>query len=159
MPLLSNSVPFESTSKKRVQTLRTALLIVIPFGLVLVSSSASARFAARKFVNKAVALVHGPVKPKPTPRKRNPSSILPLSQMNKRLPSPIHALLLPQSNEASVSTDKLHYEPGETVLIKGSSFRPNERVTLQVRHHDRRVEVGPAYDPWDVTADGEGGIS
>ncbi|HET7113714.1 MAG TPA: hypothetical protein VFI57_08725, partial [Pyrinomonadaceae bacterium] len=58
-----------------------------------------------------------------------------------------------------MSTDKLHYEPGETVLIKGSGFKPNEQVTLQVRHHDLRVEVGPAYDPWNVTADGEGGIS
>jgi hypothetical protein len=67
--------------------------------------------------------------------------------------------LLPQAAEASVSTDKLHYEPGETVLIKGSGFQPNEQVTLQVRHHDRRVEVGSAYDPWNVSADGEGGIS
>jgi Prealbumin-like fold domain len=158
MKSLFTSVPFAS-SRKRVQTLRIILLIVIAFGLAMVSSSASARFAARKFVNKAVALVRGPVKPKAALRKRNPSSTLPLSPLNKRLLSPVHALLLPQFNEASVSTDKLHYEPGETVLIKGAGFRLNERVTLQVRHHDRRVEVGPAYDPWDVTADGEGGIS
>ena len=38
-----------------------------------------------------------------------------------------------------MSTDKLHYEPGETVLIKGTGFKPNEHVTLQVRHHDLRA--------------------
>jgi hypothetical protein len=65
---------------------------------------------------------------------------------------------MPQAGEANVATDKLHYEPGETVLISGSGFRPNERVTLQVRHHDQRVEVGSAYDPWDINADGDGAI-
>src|SRR5215213_1281441 len=159
MKSLFTSAPYESASKKRAQALRVILLITIAVGLAMISSSASARFAARKFVNKTVALVRGPVKPKPAPRKRNPGSTLPLSLLNKRLLSPVHALLLPQFNEASVSTDKLHYEPGETVLIKGSGFRPSEGVTLQVRHHDRRVEVGPAYDPWAVYADGEGGIS
>ena len=159
MKSLFTSAPYESASKKRAQALRVILLITIAVGLAMISSSASARFAARKFVNKTVALVRGPVKPKPATRKRNPGSTLPLSPLNERLLSPVHALLLPQFNEASVSTDKLHYEPGETVLIKGSGFRPSERVTLQVRHHDRRVEVGPAYDPWAVYADGEGGIS
>src|SRR5215213_2420111 len=159
MKSLFTSAPYESASKKRAQALRVILLITIAVGLAMISSSASARFAARKFVNKTVALVRGPVKPKPAPRKRNPGSTLPLSLLNKRLLSPVHALLLPQPGEARVSTDKLHYEPGETVLIKGSGFQPSERVTLQVRHHDRRVEVGPAYDPWAVYADGEGGIS
>ncbi len=61
-----------------------------------------------------------------------------------------------------VSTDKLHYEPGETVLIKGSGFLANEQVTLQVRHHrTRRREVvngkykfdGLGYTPKLTTAD------
>jgi hypothetical protein len=127
--------------------------------MILIGSSASARFTVVKFVNKAVAAVRGPVKPKPVSRKRNGNLALPASSINKRLQSPFSALLLPQSNEPSVSTDKLHYQPGETVLISGSGFRPNERVTLQVRHHDQRVEVGPAFDPWEVSANGEGGIS
>src|SRR5215213_8552424 len=159
MKSLFTSAPYESASKKRAQALRVILLITIAVGLAMISSSASARFAARKFVNKTVALVRGPVKPKPATRKRNPGSTLPLSPLNERLLSPVHALLLPQFNEASVSTDKLHYEPGETVLIKGSGFSPDERVILQVRHHDRRVEVGPTYDPWDLQANAAGDIS
>jgi hypothetical protein len=78
--------------------------------------------------------------------------------MNK---SPLASLsrIAPQTTEASVATDKLAYQPGETVLITGAGFSPNERVTLQVRHHDLRVEVGPSFDPWDVQADGDGKIS
>ncbi|MCA1576138.1 MAG: hypothetical protein LC794_02085, partial [Acidobacteria bacterium] len=148
----------ESTSRKRVHIARVILVIAIAFGLVVISSSTSARFAARKVVDKAVALVHRRAKPNTEQRKPNAGSTVPLSPADKRLLFPVYALL-PQSEEATVSTDKLHYEPGETVLIKGSGFRPNERVTLQVRHHDRRVELGPAYDPWEVYADGAGGIS
>lgn len=147
-----------STTSKKGATLRVILLVAIAFGLVIISSSASARSAARTFVDRAIALVRASDKPAPAPRKRT-ASTLPLSPVNKRLPLPIHALLLPQSEEATVSTDKLHYEPGETVLIKGSGFKPNEKVVLQIRHHDRRVEVGAAFDPWEVYADGDGQIS
>ena len=153
----STSTRVSSTSKKGA-TLRVILLVAIAFGLVIISSSASARSAARTFVDRAIALVRASDKPAPAPRKRT-ASTLPLSPVNKRLPLPIHALLLPQSEEATVSTDKLHYEPGETVLIKGSGFKPNEKVVLQIRHHDRRVEVGAAFDPWEVYADGDGQIS
>src|SRR5688572_11513635 len=156
MNSLSTSLFVQSISRKRT-TLRVILLVAIAFAII--SSSAAARSAARTFVEKAIAVVRGSNKAKPAPRKSNTSTNLPAFPVNKRLMSPLHALLLPQSDEANVSTDKLHYEPGETVLIKGSGFQPNEQVTLQVRHHDRRVEVGPAYEPWSVSADGEGGIS
>jgi len=32
---------------------------------------------------------------------------------------------------AVIQTDKIDYQPGETVIIAGSGFRPNEQVTLQ----------------------------
>src|SRR5688572_19061302 len=158
MNSLSTSISVHSTSRKQ-KRIRVILLVAIAFGIAIITSSASARSAARTFVEKAIAVVRGPDKPKPT--KRVTSTTRSPSPVNTRLLSPIDALLqlLPQAPEASVSTNKLHYEPGETVLIKGSGFQPNEQVTLQVRHHDRREEVGPAYDPWNVAADGEGGIS
>ncbi|HKY27357.1 MAG TPA: hypothetical protein VJM12_05360, partial [Pyrinomonadaceae bacterium] len=137
---------------------RLILLISLGFGLAIVSSSASARFAVLTYVNKAVAVVRGPAKPKPAPQKPNSRNTQPRSLVNARLLSPAEALPAAQSDEASVSTDKLHYEPGETVQISGSGFQPHERVTLQVRHHDRREEVGPGYDPWDVYADSDGRI-
>jgi hypothetical protein len=152
--------PTSSTtiSKARIWKLRVISVAVIALGVIMLGSSASARFAIAKFVNKAVVAVHGAAKPKPAPAKRSGSVTVPTSPAVKKL-SPVSASLVPQSAEATVSTDKLHYEPGETVLITGSGFSANERVTLQVRHHDRRVEVGPAYDPWDVYANGNGGIS
>src|SRR5829696_8779249 len=153
------AAPSAKTSfKAQIQKIRLISIVAIALGLVMIGSSASARFAIVKFVNKAVVAARGAAKPKPAPRKRNSNVTLPDSLVNKRLLSPLN-LVLPQSNQPSVLTDKLHYEPGETVLIKGSGFSPDERVVLQVRHHDRRVEVGSAYDPWDVQADAAGDIS
>src|SRR5215203_1805561 len=139
-------------------TFRVCSVVALALGLIFVGSSASARFAVQKFVNKALTVVRGSVKPKPTPSKRSSNVTLPASPVTKR-PLSFNSLLSPQSGEPSVSTDKLHYEPGETVSITGAGFRENERVILQVRHHDRRVEVGPAYDPWDVQANAAGDIS
>ena len=150
---------FKAISKTQTRTVRVISILAISFGLIFLGSSASARLTVGNFVNKALTVVRGPAKPKPAQRKRNNNGTSPLSQLNKTPLSPLSFSLIPQSAEASVSTDKLHYEPGETVKITGSGFRPGERVILQVRHHDRRVEVGPAYDPWDVYASGEGGIS
>ena len=150
---------FKAISKTQTRTVRIISVLAISFGLIFLSSSASARLAVGNFVNKALTVVRGPAKPKPAPRKRNSNGTSTLSELSKTPLSPLSFSLIPQSAEASVSTDKLHYEPGETVKITGSGFRPGERVTLQVRHHDRRVEVGPAYEPWDVYANGEGGIS
>jgi Prealbumin-like fold domain len=150
-PLSSKTI-----NKTGRRTVRVISIGLISLGLIWIGSSASARFAVKKFVNKAVTTVRGPSKTKPTLPKRNGNKTPPVN--TRALPS-MATLLSPQSNEASVSTDKLHYEPGETVRITGSGFSANERVTLQVRHHDRRVEVGPAYDPWDVQANAAGEIS
>jgi hypothetical protein len=151
------SISSTTISKHRARTIRAISLAAVAFGLTIVGSSTSARFAARTLVSKAVAAVRESIKPKPAPATRR-NTTLPTSRVNKQ-PPPLNSWLLIQSSEASVSTDKLHYEAGETVLITGSGFRANERVTLQIRHHDRRVEVGAAFDPWDVAADGAGKIS
>ncbi len=149
----SHYISAQSTSRRR-RTLSIILLITVACGLAIVGSSTTARSAAGAFVKRAIAVVRGAEKPKPAPRKR---STPPLSPANTRL-RPLTNALLPDGDEATVSTDKLHYEPGETVNISGSGFRPHERVTLQVRHHDQRQEVGPGYDPWDVYADNDGAI-
>jgi hypothetical protein len=52
----------------------------------------------------------------------------------------------------TVSTDKLDYRPGETVIISGSGFGGDTSVTLQVTHIgavDSAAYFG-AHDPWDV---------
>src|SRR4051812_14640907 len=135
MKTRSRSISAPSTNRK---SLRIILLVAIACGLSIVTSSTSATSVVRTFVVKAIAIVRGPEKPRPAQRKRNSGRTLPLSFVNTRLLSPIHELLLlPQADEATVSTDKLHYEPGQTVLIKGAGFQANEQVTLQVRHHDR----------------------
>ncbi|HEU4870475.1 MAG TPA: hypothetical protein VFT08_06470 [Pyrinomonadaceae bacterium] len=58
--------------------------------------------------------------------------------------------------EATVNTDKLDYQPGETALISGAGFWPNETVTLQVTHVTGHTEEGLGHEPWTVTADSFG---
>src|SRR5689334_2130078 len=150
--------PLAPTSQEMSQsrTVRVIAIVAIALGLLLVASSASARFAVAKLVNRAVAAARGSGKPKTAPSKRSSGPTQPVSLSNK---APLAKALLAQIGEATVATDKLAYQPGETVLIRGAGFSPNERVTLQVRHHDMRTEVGPAYDRWDVQVDGDGKIS
>jgi hypothetical protein len=45
-----------------------------------------------------------------------------------------------QSSPASVTTDKLDYAPGATVVINGSGWQPNELVTLKL-HEDPHVDT------------------
>jgi hypothetical protein len=52
-----------------------------------------------------------------------------------------------------IYTDKPNYQPGETVLIFGSGFSPNELITLQVVHLDDTAEAGEGHEPWTVMAD------
>ena len=62
--------------------------------------------------------------------------------------------------EASVTTDQTDYPPGATVIITGAGFGDNEVVTLQVVHSDGSGEDGrPGHEPWDVTADADGGFT
>ena len=56
---------------------------------------------------------------------------------------------------ATVETDKYDYKPGDTVLIRGEGFLPNEQVTLQVLHLSGRLD-GSSYYPFNTYADSTG---
>ena len=60
--------------------------------------------------------------------------------------------------EASVSTDRPDYAPGEWAIILGSGFEPGEEVTLQVVHVTGGVDGRPGHDPWPVQAAEDGSI-
>ena len=60
------------------------------------------------------------------------------------------------TDEATVRTNKSHYNPGETAKITGENFGPNEMVTLQVTHTDGTPPGGNGHDSWTVTADASG---
>jgi hypothetical protein len=64
-----------------------------------------------------------------------------------------HLLHVANVDESSVYTDKPNYQPGETALIFGFGFAPNELVTLQVVHLNGTAEGGEGHEPWDVLAD------
>src|SRR5690242_13505176 len=131
--------PFAPTPIKIMhsRTIRVIAIAGIALGLVFVASSASARFAVASLLNRALAVACGPAKPKTAPRKRSAGSVLPASLSKLPLSS---LATIQQTGEARVATDKLAYQPGDTVFITGAGFSPNERVTLQIRHHDLRVE-------------------
>ncbi|ELS01824.1 hypothetical protein Xen7305DRAFT_00015300 [Xenococcus sp. PCC 7305] len=63
--------------------------------------------------------------------------------------------LLAQENttiqEATVTTDKGDYSPGETAFIVGSGFALGETVQLQVLHTDGRDNTRPEHQPWQIT--------
>ncbi len=56
------------------------------------------------------------------------------------------------SSSASITTDKLDYQPGETVLISGRGFQPGETVRVKI-HEDPHT---PQERGFDIVADGDG---
>lgn len=69
----------------------------------------------------------------------------------------------PALADATVTTDKEDYLPGETVVITGSGFTGQPLVTLRVTHLpeiDPNDECAPfSHDPWVVVADGQGNFT
>jgi hypothetical protein len=67
---------------------------------------------------------------------------------------------LAQTNTATVSTDKLDYAPGSTVIISGSGFAPFETVALLVEHVGTDpIGTDPQYHlPWTTIAKSDGTI-
>src|SRR5262245_45559304 len=53
---------------------------------------------------------------------------------------------------ATVSTDKLDYSPGQTVVISGAGWQPGEAVELDL--HEEPFVYSDRI--WSVTADGDG---
>ena len=58
---------------------------------------------------------------------------------------------------ASVTTDKGDYQPGETAVITGHGFAPNEPVQLQVVHANGQTD-GNGHQPFYATANAEGAV-
>jgi hypothetical protein len=56
---------------------------------------------------------------------------------------------------AALVTDQLVYQGGQTAVISGSGFMPDESVTLQVAHSN---SVDPVIGPssWTVNTDANG---
>ena len=65
------------------------------------------------------------------------------------------------SSAQTITTDKLDYPPGSTVIISGTGFQANETVQLQVLHIDANGNnsTEPQHQPWTVTADGSGNVA
>ena len=89
--------------------------------------------------------------------------ISPAAQAPLIKPVPSHPmsrlLRVASAVEPIVYTDKPNYQPGETALITGSGFWPNEVVTLQVVHIDGTEVGGAGHDTWNVTADAVGNFT
>src|ERR1041384_4020584 len=62
--------------------------------------------------------------------------------------------------QATLTSDRPDYPPGDTVKLTGAGFSPGETVTLQVSHSDATFDndTSAAHQPWQVTADDSGGI-
>jgi len=58
---------------------------------------------------------------------------------------------------ARVSSDKGDYQPGDTAVITGFGFAPNEPVQLQVVHANGQTD-GNGHQPFYATADASGAI-
>lgn len=64
------------------------------------------------------------------------------------------------ASSATVATEYDDYAPGDTALINGSGFHPNEIVTLQVIHLTGKLPGGgEGHEPWWVTTDDAGNFS
>src|SRR5262245_47728943 len=70
----------------------------------------------------------------------------------------VGAFLL-SAHAATVTTDRYDYSLWSTALITGSGFGTGETVELQVLHADGRTDTDPDHDPWQVTADPNGGFT
>jgi hypothetical protein len=57
--------------------------------------------------------------------------------------------------QATLTSDRDDYPPGDTVTLFGSDFLPGETVTLQVLHYgvDGDNDTSAAHRPWTVIAD------
>lgn len=60
----------------------------------------------------------------------------------------------------TVTTDKLDYAPGETVMITGTGFLPGETILLEIEHIEPNMPVPfHSHIPWETIADSEGNFT
>ena len=59
---------------------------------------------------------------------------------------------------AAIAPDRGDYQPGETAIISGRGFAPNEVVTLQVTHADGHTD-GSGHEPFYAGSDEAGNVT
>ena len=65
---------------------------------------------------------------------------------------------VPFNRFATVHTDKYDYAPGDTAIISGAGFRPNEVVEVLVEHTNGQ-NTGNGHQPFNVRAGADGSLS
>jgi len=121
-----------------VKSLFTGIIAICLFSLLSFGSSAGGLAAIRK----------------------QPSNELPNKTFFSSLATlrPLSSILM--ADGPTVTTDKLDYPIGATVVIGGSGWQPGETVTLQVTDNLSPTDPNEvAHAPWDVVADADGNIS
>src|SRR6185503_12623092 len=136
---------------------RLALIALIVFGLAFVAGY-TATAAAPAVLNRVVNSIRQLNNSESTSQRAATREIV-VRHTNRDLNQPLSTSSLLGMFEAKVSTDKPDYSPGQTVIITGSGFWPNEIVTLQVVHIDGGAEGGEGHEPWNVAADEEGNFT
>jgi Prealbumin-like fold domain len=131
-------------------TRRLALIAPIVFGFaVLVGYTVTAKAPSLLRLTEPPPISGSGIQAHLAERSYSRPSIHPLERL----------LLLSNTFEASVFTDKPNYQPGETAVITGSGFSPNEIITLQIIHIDDTAEGGEGHTPWNVAADAFGNFT
>src|SRR5262245_18106940 len=122
------------------------VLIVATLFVVAAIGGSAARFP--DFSNSVTDIVATPTNGALPAAKRSTGSF----------DSPLFAMLR-NAVDATVTTDKNDYRPGQTALITGSGWKAGETVTLRVVHTDGTADNQPPHQPWNVTALPNGTIS
>ena len=136
---------------------RLALIALIVFGVAFVVGY-TATAAAPGVLHRVVSNVRESTDSHSTSQRATTKGLV-VRHSNRDLNQPLSSNSLIQIFEAKVTTDKPDYSPGQTAIITGSGFWPNEIVTLQVVHIDGGEEGSAGHEPWNVAADGDGNFT
>jgi hypothetical protein len=147
-----NSPRFSSFLSSRLNsTWHLALIASIIFGVAFAVGYTATATAPTLLKGTAVQIPGSPVQAAEPSRFVRPS-IHPLERL----------ISFSSAIEPIVNTNKPNYQPGDTALITGSGFLPNETIQLQVVHIDDTDEAGQGgagHEPWYVTADSFGNFT
>src|SRR5882724_10361854 len=136
-------------------------------------ASASGSFSFYNNSEMKTAAIKKQLRPSAFTIDHSPLTFIKLSAMNfftKTFKSKIIALAFTMAGlffvnaalgQATVTTDRLDYPPGDTVIITGSGFTPGETVTLQVLHDPTGGDdsTSAAHQPFTIIADSLGNIN
>src|SRR5437762_5852711 len=144
----------KSSSKSAFFNFRVLLLLCLA-GTLLVLAAFAARPGASARPQRPSQGQNSGLPQASLANNNNPSPPSPGSLGRQRESNASFNLMeMPGPNGENVTTDKSDYMPGETVVISGSLWTPNQAVALH-------IDDSNSVDRWDVivTADGAGNIS